>query len=266
MSEDRVTIERHGAVVTVTLNRPDKRNGLDLPMFDAIIEAGEALSTDPSVRAVVLTGAGKGFCAGLDWASFMADPAGTKKLLQRPEGSLANLAQKVAWVWQEVPVPVVSAVHGFALGGGLQIALAADLVYTTPGATFAVAESDYGLIPDMSISQTLLRRVRMDIAKELVFTGRRFTGEEAVAIGAATRCYEDPVAAARQVAEEVAQRSPHAMRAAKLLVNACAALEPAEALCRETEIQMPLLGSPNQMEAAMAKMTKREPTFSDVEE
>lgn len=264
MSDDRVTTQREGAIATITLNRPEKRNGLDLAMFEAIIAVGEALIGDKTLRAVVLTGAGKGFSAGLDWASFMADPTGSRKLLERPEGEHANLAQKVGWVWQEVPVPVISAVHGFAYGGGLQIAIAADLVYTTPDAVFCVAESDYGLIPDMSISQTLLKRVRMDHAKELIFTGRRFSGEEAVILGAATRCYADPLAAALSTAQEIASRSPHAMRAAKLLVNTCAAMGPAEGLAQETALQLPLLGSANQMEAALARMQKTKPTFTDV--
>ena len=265
MSDNRVRVAREGGVATVTLNRPEKRNGLDLAMFEALIAAGEGLIEDKSLRAVVLTGAGKGFCAGLDWASFLADPTGSRKLLERPEGQPANLAQQVGWVWQQVPVPVLSAVHGFAYGGGLQIAVAADMVYTTKDAVFCVAESDYGLIPDMSISQTLLKRVRMDIVKELIFTGRRFSGEEAVALGAATRCVDDPLAEAQEMAAQIAKRSPHAMRAAKRLVNECAGMGPEEGLARETELQLPMLGSPNQMEAAMARMQKREPKFADVE-
>jgi enoyl-CoA hydratase/carnithine racemase len=265
MSDNRVTVDRDGAIATVTLNRPEKRNGLDLAMFEAIIAVGQALVDDKALRAVVLTGRGKGFCAGLDWASFMADPSGSRKLLDRPEGEAANLAQKVGWVWQEVPVPVISAVHGFAIGGGLQIAVAADLVFTTSDAVFAVAESDYGLIPDMSISQTLLKRVRMDLVKELIFTGRRFSGEEAVSLGAATRCYDDPLAAAHTAARQIASRSPHMTRAAKRLVNESAAMGPVEGLALETALQLPLLGSANQMEAALARMQQREPSFADVD-
>lgn len=262
---ERVKVERSGALVTVTLNRPEKRNGLDLAMFLAINEAGRSLITDKAARVVILRGEGKGFCAGLDWASFMSDPTGSQKLLERPEGRHANLAQEVGWVWQEVPVPVICAVHGFAVGGGLQIAVAADLVYTTPDAVFSVAESDYGLIPDMSISQTLLQRVRADVAKELIFTGRKFSGEEAVALGVATRSYADPFEAAAEMAELIAKRSPHAMRAAKQLVNRGRGTGPAEGLKLETELQLPLLGSANQMEAAMARLQKREPKFADVE-
>jgi enoyl-CoA hydratase/carnithine racemase len=263
MSEERVLVERDGAVAHVRLNRPDKRNGLDLPMFEGLIEAGRSLGTDPSVRAVVLSGEGKAFCAGLDFQAFMASPEVGQKLLARPEDSPANVAQRVAWVWQEVPVPVIAAVHGQAFGGGLQIALGADLRYVRPDAQLSVMEIEWGLIPDMSASKTLLSVVPLDVAKELTFTGRIVSGEEAQRLGLATRVCEDPVAEALETARLVAAKNPHAIRAAKRLYAEAPSKGTREAFALETELQLTLLGSPNQMEAVQANFEKRAPRFSD---
>ncbi len=262
---ERVVVERDGSVAHVKLNRPDKRNGLDLDMFRALAAAGDTLAADKSLRAVVLSGEGKGFCAGLDWMSFMSSPEAASELLDRPEGEVANLAQKVAWVWQEVPVPVIAAVHGFAFGGGLQIALGADLVYASPDAQLSVMETRYGLVPDMGISQTLLRRVRLDVAKELTFTARRFGAEEGTALGVVTRVVDDPLSAALASAKAMAEKSPHALRSAKRLLNASWTMDPKESFVLETDLSRELLGSPNQMEAAQAVFMKRDATFADPE-
>ena len=263
MSEDRVLVSRDGAVAHVTLNRPDKRNGLDLPMFEGLIAAGERLAADSSVRAVVLSGAGKAFCAGLDWKAFMGDPSSGQKLLHRPDGKPANLAQQVAWVWQEVPVPVICAIQGQALGGGLQIAMGADIRYVDPDAQLSVMEIRWGLIPDMGLTQTLARTVPTDVLKELTWSGRIVGAEEAVRLGLATRIEEDPLAAAKETAAAIAGRSPHAIRASKRLLRDAPGLGPKESFLLETELQLPLLGSPNQMEAVQANFQKRDPEFSD---
>lgn len=263
--EDRVIVERDGAVAHVKMNRPSKRNGLDLAMFEGLIETGEKLREDRSLRAVVLSGEGKAFCAGLDFMSFMSSPEVGKKLLERPEGSPANLAQRCAWVWRELPVPVICAVHGQAFGGGLQIALATDIRLVRPDAQLSVMEIRWGLIPDMSMSQTLLGLVPPDVAKELTWTGRVVSGEEAHALGLATRVCDDPVADALAMARTIAGKSPHAIQAAKRLIDEAPKMSVAEALAFETELQLPLLGSPNQMEAVQANFAKREPSFRDPE-
>jgi len=265
MSEDRVIVERDGAVAHVKLNRADKRNGLDLAMFEAIIAAGEALADDNAVRAVVLSGEGKAFCAGLDFKSMMASPDMAKRLLHRPEGKPANLAQQVAWVWREVPVPVIAAVHGQAFGGGLQIALGADLRYVRPDAQLSVMEIRWGLIPDMGISKTLPPLVGVDVARELAWTGRVVSGEEAVALGLCTRASEDPLADALETARTIASKNPHAIRGSKRMFDEAPRLDAAAALKLETEIQIPILGSANQMEAVAANFAKRAPEFVDPE-
>ncbi|MEM7135029.1 MAG: crotonase/enoyl-CoA hydratase family protein [Myxococcota bacterium] len=262
---DRVHLTIDNAVATVRLSRPDKMNGLDLPMFEALIETGKQVAADPSIRAVVLHGEGKAFCAGLDFMSFMGGPEIGQRLLDRGAESPANVAQRPAWVWQEVPVPVIAAVHGVAYGGGLQIALGADIRIVTPDAKLSVMEIKWGLVPDMSITQTLLRQVPLDVAKELTFTGRVISGTEAVELGIATRVSDDPLREALDLAKLIATKSPHAIRSGKALLNEAAELSRADALRLETDLQKELLGSPNQMEAVQSNMTKRAPKFADPE-
>lgn len=265
MSEpERVLVTVRDHVAHVVLNRPDKRNGLDLGMFEGIVAAGEKVAADPSVRAVVLRGEGKAFCAGLDWQAFMAADDDTRqRLLARGAASPANVAQRVGWIWQELAVPVICAVHGAAFGGGLQIALGADVRLLGPEAQLSVMEIKYGLVPDMSATQTLLSLVRPDVARELTFTGRIVGADEAVALGLGTRLSPDPVAAATELAEQIAQKSPHAIRAIKRLYRAAPRLSVKDAFVMETDEQLALLGSPNQMEAVMAVLEKRTPTFTD---
>ncbi|MCU0685946.1 MAG: crotonase/enoyl-CoA hydratase family protein [Polyangiaceae bacterium] len=268
MSEaPRVLVSIEKNVAHVRLNRADKRNGLDLPMFEALIAAGERVAADATVRAVVLSGEGRGFCAGLDWASFLAaGPETSERLLARdPARSPANVAQRACWVFREVPVPVIAAVHGAALGGGLQLALAADLRLVAPDAQLSVMEVRYGLVPDMSATQTLLRLVRPDVARELMYTGRTLSGEEAVALGLATRVSADPLDEAWRLARSIAEQSPHAIRAAKRLCDEAPGLDVAAAFRLETDLQLSLLGSPNQVEAVQAAMTKRAASFRDPE-
>ena len=264
MSE-RAQVTIDNAVATVCLSRPDKLNALDADMFDGLIAAGERIMADKSVRAVVLHGEGRAFCAGLDFASFMGKPDLMQRLLSRSDESLANVAQRVAWIWQEVRVPVIAAVHGVAFGGGLQIALGADIRYVTPDAQLSVLEIKWGLIPDMSITQTITRLIPLDVAKELTFTGRIVSGTEAVELGLATQMSDDPLADALATAKLIATKSPHAIRAGKTLLNDSVTMSRADALKLETALQVSLLGSPNQMEAVQANMMKRDANFKDPE-
>ena len=264
---DRVTVSKQDGVADVRLSRPDKLNALDFAMLEGLVETGKALAADRSLRAVVLSGEGRAFCAGLDFAGFMA-MAGTvdaaaRNLLARSPDSPANSAQRAAWVWSELPVPVIAAVHGVAYGGGLQIALAADIRFVAPDARLSVMEIKWGLIPDMTGTQTLRHLVRLDVAKELTFTGRIVSGTEAVALGLATRVADDPRAAALALAREIAGKSPEAVRAAKKLLNQAGVLHREEGLRLEETLQLSLIGSPNQLEAVQANFEKREPRFRD---
>jgi enoyl-CoA hydratase/carnithine racemase len=263
-AEDRVQVEIDDHVAVVTLTRGDKHNALDLAMFDGIIGAAERLRTEHGVRAVVLHGDGPSFCSGLDIASIMTSSGNsTDALLDPLRGESPNWFQRAAYDWTLVPVPVIAALHGNVLGGGLQIALGADLRIAAPDARLSVMEVKWGLVPDMAITRTLPRLVRLDLAKELTYTGRNVTGAEAAALGLVSRTTEDPLGAARELAAEIAARSPDAVRAAKRLYDEMWTAPAAESLAREAELQLGLLGSPNQLAAVAAGFTKEPAKFVD---
>lgn len=266
---DRISISIQDHVADVRLNREDKLNALDYPMFEALIEAGRSLATQHGVRAVVLSGNGRAFCAGLDFASFMAlasDDGGAPDLFRRDERSPANIAQRAGYVWKELPVPVIAAIHGVCYGGGLQIAAGADIRIVHPEAKFSIREMHWGLVPDMSGTRTLKHLLRQDVLKELTFTARIFSGTEAANLGLATRTADDPHAAAMELAAQIASSSPTGIRAAKSLLNqAYDIADDATGLALEEEVQRSVLQTPNQIEAVMANLSKRAPNFVDPE-
>jgi enoyl-CoA hydratase/carnithine racemase len=261
MSSERVRVEVSDHVATVTLTRPEKHNALDPAMFAAIVDAAQEVAATPGVRAVVLHGDGPSFCSGIDVTGFSSDAGlngGPDDLREVP-----NRFQRAAYDWVTLPVPVVAAVHGNCLGGGFQIALGADIRIATPDARLSVMEVKWGLIPDMSITRTLPRLVGIDVAKELTFTGRVFSGEEALGLGVVTRLADDPLAIAHELAVEIAGRSPDAVRGAKRLFNESWNGSAEETLALEAEIQLQLIGSPNQLAAITAGITKQPPSFVD---
>ncbi|MBV9661906.1 MAG: crotonase/enoyl-CoA hydratase family protein [Acidimicrobiales bacterium] len=266
-SPGRVSVTVSGGVADVRLNRPDKINALDRPMFTALVEAASSLAADPAVRAVVLSGEGRGFCAGLDFASFASmagsEPRSTEGLADRPPGRIANLAQQAAHGWAELPVPVIAAVHGVALGGGLQIALAADLRIVAPDAQLSILEIRWGLVPDMTGTHVLPRLVPLDVAKELVWTGRMVSGDESVRLGLATRVSEDPRREALELAAQIAAKNPDAIRAGKRLLDQSGLVSRAQQFLDESAEMGALIGSPNQAEAVRAYFDRREPVFTD---
>jgi enoyl-CoA hydratase/carnithine racemase len=263
MTDDRVRIEVADHVATVTLMRADKHNALDLPMFAAIIAAAERLADEPGVRAVVLHGDGPSFCSGIDVASVVGGDAGLGGLTNPLGDEPPNWFQRTAYEWLLLPAPVIAAVHGNCFGGGLQIALAADVRIAAPDARLSVMEVRWGLIPDMSISRTLPRLVGIDVAKELTYTGRVISGTEAHALGIVTHVAEDPVAGAHQLAAEIAGKSPDAVRGAKRLFDAAWTGPADETLALEAEIQRSLIGSPNQLAAVAAGLSKQPARFTD---
>jgi enoyl-CoA hydratase/carnithine racemase len=268
---DRVNVTVSDGVADVQLARPDKMNAIDPAMFLALASAGEELKSRNDVRAVVLSGAGRAFCAGLDMNSMtqLASPADDSRDTVLAEAAKrtdagANLAQQAGYVWREVPVPVIAAVHGVAYGGGFQIALGADIRIVAPDVRLAVMEIKWGLIPDMSGMVLLRGLVRDDVARELTWTGRIFNGAEAVRLGIATRVAEDPHAEALALAREIAGKSPDAIRAGKRLLNLMQTDASAEQIfLAETDEQRALIGTANQTEAVMANLEKRPPNFAD---
>ncbi|MGC8533974.1 MAG: crotonase/enoyl-CoA hydratase family protein [Rhizomicrobium sp.] len=265
---DRVVVDLKDGVADVRMVRADKMNALDTAMFDALIETGERLKHEAGVRAVVLSGDGRGFCAGLDMGNFAkmasGERKGTEGLVDLPRTAAgANRAQQACYVWHEVPVPVIAAVHGVAFGGGLQVALGADLRFVTADARLSVMEIKWGLVPDMAGMALLRRLVRDDVARELTFSGRTVLGEEAVKIGLATRVCADPRAEALAFAKLIANQNPDAIRAGKRLLNLAVEADAKEIFKAETTEQVALIGSPNQVEAVMANLQKRAPRFVD---
>ncbi len=264
---DRVTVSIDQGVADVRFVRADKMNALDDAMFDAIIAAGQRLKEERGLRAVVLSGEGKAFCAGLDTGNFKRAADADRET--RPEGRLlprthgiANRPQYAAWVWREVPVPVIAAVHGVAFGGGFQLTLGADMRYVAPDTKLSVMEIKWGLVPDMAGTLLLRNLVRDDILRDLTYTGRIFTGEEAFKMGLATRLTTNPHAEALESAREIAQKNPDAIRAAKRLINALPMMPDAEGLLAESREQDALGGKPNQIEAVLSQMQRRAPNFT----
>ena len=271
---DRVLISITDGVADVTFNRADKRNALDNAMFTAIAEAGEQLKSEPGVRAVVLSGDGASFCAGLDFSSFQAMAGGDSVTSEAAasEGSpgsmkgdrITHLGQQVCWVWQELEVPVIAAVHGHALGGGLQIALGADIRIVHPDTKMSVREVYWGLVPDMTGTFILSKLVRPDIAKELTFTARVFSGTEAAEMGLVTRLSDTPKDDAMGLAHEIAAMSPGAVRGSKALFNRIVNDGAGEQFAAERRTIGAQIGTPNQVEAVMAGFEKRPAAYADV--
>ena len=269
---DRVSISvDEQGIADVRLNRPDKRNALDGAMFAGLRDAGESLKSDGRVRVVVLSGEGESFCAGLDFSSFQSMAGGDRPADRSAgdapsnltPGGITHLGQQVAWVWQELPVPVIAAVHGHALGGGIQIALGADIRFVHPDTKLSVREVHWGLVPDMTGTLFLSRLVGADVAKELTFTARMISGTEAGRIGLATHVSETPREDALALAVEIANRSPEAVRGAKALFNRLANADAAEQFAEERRVIGALIGTPNQVEAITANFQDRPPKFVD---
>lgn len=264
MSTDRVTIDlADNGVAQVRFNRPDKMNALDPAQFEAIIAAGEELRTMKGLRAVVLAGEGRAFCAGLDLSNFTAAPDDERKpLTERTHGN-ANLFQEVAMTWRKCPVPVIAAVHGVCFGGGLQIASGADIRVVHPATRMAIMEMKWGLVPDMGGYALWRGLVRDDHLRELVYTNREFSGQEALSLGLATHVTEDPLGKANEIANEIANRNPEAIRGAKRLSEAMLEQSGDDILMAESVEQAAVIRTPNQIEAVMAGMQKRAANFTD---
>jgi enoyl-CoA hydratase/carnithine racemase len=268
--EERVSISISEGVAEVRLVRADKMNALDQTMFEALVGATDRLSREKGVRVVVLSGEGRAFCAGLDMGRFAAMkekggngiPGGEKRDLTARTHGQANFPQQAVWGWRQLPVPVIAAVHGVAFGGGFQLALGADMRFVAADARMSVMEIKWGLVPDMAGTPILASLVRDDILRDLTYTGRIFSAQEALAYGLATRICDDPRATALEVAREIAGKSPDAIRAAKRLLNKLS-VDPGPALLAESVEQQKLIGSANQTEAVRANLEKRSPRFAD---
>lgn len=256
-------------VAHVRLNRADKYNSLNSAMFNAITDAGMSLRENKQIRAVVLSGEGKGFCAGLDMMSMMSDPGGPAgedgdRFAPKP-GEIANYYQQVCYVWASLPVPVIAALHGAAYGGGFQIAMGADIRVARHDCKMSIMEIKWGLVPDMSVLATMSDVIGLSTAKELTYTGRIVEADEALRLGLINHLVDDHVAYALELAEVIASKSPDAIRAGKKLLDQSWNLAPEAAMKLEAEAQQALIGKPNQLEAVMSNMQKRAAEYKDPE-
>ncbi|MEM1152508.1 MAG: crotonase/enoyl-CoA hydratase family protein [Pseudomonadota bacterium] len=265
---DRVAIDITDGIAHVQLCREKKRNALDEQMVHALVEVGTFLHKQRDIRAIALSGRGKSFCSGLDLNVLQtADEPTTGSLdltalVQRTHG-YTNLYQHLSCLWRDLPVPVIAAVHGEVFGGGLQIALGADIRYAETNTRFSVMEIRWGLIPDMAGTQLIKGIVRLDRFKEMTYTGNVFSADEAEQMGLVTRVFVDPIGQALETARSIASRNPHAIRACKPLLTACYDTPLTQGLQLEATLQQQLLGSRNQKEAVCAELEQRTPQFLD---
>jgi enoyl-CoA hydratase/carnithine racemase len=253
-----------GPVAEIRLNRPDKKNAVTLEMLEALVSACDALAKEPGLRAVVLSGEGSDFSAGMDISvlmGFAGDLGAVKADMLTPPDGIANRFQTPAKAMMDLPVPVIAALDGVCFGAGIQIALAADFRIAAPEARLSIMEGKWGLIPDMGISLSLPRLMAADRAKALVMTARVMSGTEALTEGLVTRVADNPYSAAMAFANELAARSPGAIRAAKALVDGLWEGRLIDGLRLEAELQAALMGAPDQIETVMAQMQKRDPVY-----
>jgi len=265
-----LTVENH--VAHVTLTRADKMNAIDAVMLEEVPLIGEKIRADSSIRVVVISGSGGNFCAGLDKSNFAAILDNKKLILDTDKPQLvlaerthgiANALQYLVWLWRELPIPVLVAINGVALGGGLQIALGGDCRYASPNSSFSILEMKWGLIPDMGSTQIMRHLVRDDIVRELTYTAKFFTAQQAKEWGFITDIVDDPVEHALSVAHEITNKNPNAIRASKKVLEAANYQTVEDGLLMESVEQDQLIGQANQIEAIVAQMEKRAPNFSD---
>ena len=263
-STDRVTVTYNGPITHVVLSRADKRNALDQAMLEAIADTIEQLSSARNTRAVVLSGDGEAFCAGLDLQSFaaMLQNPDSMDFMTRSHGD-ANLFQYVATGWRALPMPVITALHGVAFGGGFQIMLGADIRVAAPETRFSIMEAKWGLVPDMGGMALMPAVARQDIVRRLTYTAEVFDATQALDWGFVTELADDPVTRALELAAQIAARSPDGTRASKRLISDTWNANRADTLMAESVAQKSVLGGENQMEAVMANFEKRAPKFKD---
>jgi enoyl-CoA hydratase/carnithine racemase len=256
-----VTCTVQGGIAQVRLDRPDKLNALTLQILDDLVSTAQMLRRDKTLRAVVIAGEGDAFCAGLDFGSVLKQPAKiVTAFVPRPWRG-TNTFQEACWAWRRIPVPVVAAVHGHCLGGGLQIALAADFRIATPDSRWSVLEGKWGIIPDMTGIRTLSELVGIDTAKKLTMTADVITGKEAHDLGLVTDLDADPLAAADELVSRLVQRSPDQLAAAKRLFDSSWTSSPRRTFARERLEQAYLLAARNTKVAREAAFKKIVPEF-----
>jgi len=248
-------------IAQVRLNRPEKLNALTLDLLAELAEVARRLRHDKELRAVVLAGEGDAFTAGLDFAAVLKNPRRVALAFVPRPWRGTNLFQEACWAWRRLPVPVIAAVRGHCLGGGVQIALAADFRFAEPDSSWSVLEGKWGIIPDMTGIRSLAEVVGIDTAKKLTMTAESFTGKEAHELGLVTELHADAIAAATAFARRLTQRSPDQLAAAKRLFNQTWFASPRRTFARERIEQLRLLLGDNARIAREAAFKREPPTY-----
>lgn len=253
-----ITTTQDGAVATVTLDRPDKMNALTREMREGLIETFQKLRFDRSVRAILLTGAGKNFCAGAD-VDKMADGSGITEARTRLQ-SLSHIYMRLIHALEK---PVVAAVQGHAVGIGWSLALGCDITLAGEGARFGQTFRRIGLAPDGGAIWYLSRRLPMNIAKELVFTGRVIDAAEAKTLGLVNHVYPDAelMDRARAMAAELADGPTFALGLSKKLFHVATSPSMEDYLEYEAFVQPSLNQTEDHKEGVSAFREKRKPRF-----
>ena len=246
MTDSCILLNVKNSIAYVSLNRPEKHNGLDKHMFLDLVAAAKTIRKDRSIRCVILKGEGPSFCAGLDFSAVSKAPSMIPKFFIKLPWSRDNMFQRVAHIWRDLPIPVIAAIHGNCFGGGMQIILACDYRIATADANLSILEIKWGLIPDMSGMVNLSRLTRVDIAQELTMTGRFFSGAQGAEYGLISKVDTNPLQAAETLAHEICRKSPDAIAATKYLFKKTWKKDTRGALLWERLTQLRLLGRKNQ--------------------
>lgn len=257
-----ITCSVNGGIAEVRLDRPDKFNALTLPMLRGLVDTAHTLRSDRSLRAVVLSGVGDSFCAGLDFADTFGQRSGVVQGMLPHPWRGTNTFQEACWAWRRLPVPVIAAVHGHCFGAGLQVALGADFRITTSDAKWSVLEGKWGLVPDMSGIAALTQLIGIEQAKRLTMTAEIFSGQRAHELGLVGQVGADPYADALILAGELATRSPDALAAAKRLFETRWHAGPRRTFARERFEQVRLLAGRNAKIARDAGFRRETPVFA----
>lgn len=235
--------------------------GPDLDMLDALVDAARKIRVNRAIRGVIVQGSGTAFSAGLDFASVGKQQSRMLKAFAKFPGQKTNLFPRACWVWRELPVPVVAVVHGHCLGGGLQLALAADFRFSTPDCAFSVMEAKWGLIPDMTATVTLRELAGMDVVKRLTMTAEIFDGNQALEWGLVSGVGEDPLVSAQELLAQIMTRSPDAVAASKKLLHTSWNKSPRGAFWIESRVQLALIRGKNHQIVRRANVAKKLPEF-----
>ncbi|QBY04958.1 crotonase/enoyl-CoA hydratase family protein [Thalassotalea sp. HSM 43] len=233
-------------IAIVTLNRPDKMNALNIELFEAIDKVSKQLRKNRQIRAIILTGSGNNFCAGIDIKSALGSKTAAIKLLFKWWPGQANLAQRVSHNWRTIPVPVIAAIEGHCLGGGVQLILGADFRIANHNAQFSVMEGKWGIIPDMSGNMGLAQLMPKDQALKLVMSAETFDAKQALQYGLLTELDDKPLQRAIEFAQSLCQRSPDTLAASKKLYHKSWTDKPWRWLMRESWYQIKILLAKNQ--------------------